>query len=340
MRRRWQMATARGVVALLGMASLRGGEAQAQVVSGTASGEALSDHDRSEAGLSPDAAAETLFQAGRLEMDSGEFARACAKFRKSQELDPSPGTLLNLARCEERRQHLATAWGYYLAAARLARIQNRQVIVDEALARSLALEPLLSYVAFQTEDAAPQMSIQVGNAKLDEAALATALPIDEGEHVIVVEAPGRQSRRLRFVVARASRVRVRIPPLVPLEKTFAETERSMSPAPPTRILPSVLIGTGALLATGGVATGIGAKVRYDEAQAVCPNRVDCGEAALRARDQAGVLADISTVLLPLGVGVAVTGFVLWFLDTPVEASARRGVEVLPGLASLEIRGVF
>src|SRR5262249_39232692 len=47
-------------------------------------------------------AAEGLFDAGRKLMADGRFAEACEKFRKSEELDPAGGTLLNLGGCYER----------------------------------------------------------------------------------------------------------------------------------------------------------------------------------------------------------------------------------------------
>ncbi|NOU28880.1 MAG: hypothetical protein HOO96_13330, partial [Polyangiaceae bacterium] len=46
--------------------------------------------------------AETLFREGRKALEAGDYAVACAKFAESQRIEPAPGTLLNLAGCEER----------------------------------------------------------------------------------------------------------------------------------------------------------------------------------------------------------------------------------------------
>src|SRR5436190_14534460 len=54
--------------------------------------------------------AESLFRQAREEMKRGEAAAACPKFEESYRLDPSIGTLLNLALCEEALGHSATAW--------------------------------------------------------------------------------------------------------------------------------------------------------------------------------------------------------------------------------------
>ena len=47
--------------------------------------------------------AEMLFREGRHAADMGNFALACEKFEASHKVQPAPGTLLNLADCEESR---------------------------------------------------------------------------------------------------------------------------------------------------------------------------------------------------------------------------------------------
>ena len=47
-------------------------------------------------------AAEALFEDGRRLVAAGSFTEACPKFADSERLDPSPGTLLNLASCYEK----------------------------------------------------------------------------------------------------------------------------------------------------------------------------------------------------------------------------------------------
>src|SRR5947209_4053467 len=59
-------------------------------------------------------AAEALFRNGRARMEAGDVAGACPKFAESLRLDYAPGSLLNLAACEEELGRLATAWQHYV----------------------------------------------------------------------------------------------------------------------------------------------------------------------------------------------------------------------------------
>src|SRR6185295_4211554 len=55
-------------------------------------------------------AAEALFLRGRTEMKDGRFPAACESFSRSFQLDPAPGTALNLSLCEEKLGKVASAW--------------------------------------------------------------------------------------------------------------------------------------------------------------------------------------------------------------------------------------
>src|SRR5580692_11189003 len=62
------------------------------------------------------AVADALFRKGREAAEKGDWATACPKFAESQRLDPAPGTLLNLADCEEHLGQLASAYEHFKTA--------------------------------------------------------------------------------------------------------------------------------------------------------------------------------------------------------------------------------
>src|SRR5262245_45677325 len=107
------------------------------------SGIAAAQSERSDA-----AAAEALFREGRAAADAGNHEKACKKFAESNRLDPAPGTVFNLADCEEKLGHVATAWTLFREVTqKLPSSDERHRI---AMARATALEPRL-----------PKLSIRV-----------------------------------------------------------------------------------------------------------------------------------------------------------------------------------
>src|SRR5215831_7829437 len=71
------------------------------------------------------ALATVLFREGRALVASGKIAEACDKFEESQRLDPSGGTILNLALCHEMLGQLARSWSEFNEAGALARKEGR-----------------------------------------------------------------------------------------------------------------------------------------------------------------------------------------------------------------------
>src|SRR6185369_2421775 len=110
----------------------------------------------------------------RAAMDRADFTAACEQFRASDKLDAAVGTELNLADCEEKRGHLASAWELYRTAAE--KLSER----DERLA----------FARSRIQAGAPQEStVRDGDVELG-AVLGVALPMDPGPHTLVVSAPG------------------------------------------------------------------------------------------------------------------------------------------------------
>ena len=83
--------------------------------------------------------ATALFQEGRALMAAGRIDAACPALEQSQRLDPSGGTLLNLALCRERAGELARALTAFNQAAAVAHGEGRADREAEATTRAQAI---------------------------------------------------------------------------------------------------------------------------------------------------------------------------------------------------------
>lgn len=137
--------------------------------------------------------AQSLFEEGRKLLQAGKIAEACASFESSQKLDPAVTTLLNLADCREQNHQLATAWGTFTDANRMARAANNDKLARVASNHAQKLAPRLSKltVNIPTDRQVPGLEILRDNEPINPAGWNHALPIDGGTYTITARAPGR-----------------------------------------------------------------------------------------------------------------------------------------------------
>jgi hypothetical protein len=298
-------------------------------------------------------AAEALFREGRALLDRGELASACEKLEASNALDPSAGTLLNLAACRLKQGKTATAWSHFLAAERIAQTQNRREQAVEAKRRAAELEPNLSTLTLSAPGAPPGLRVSRAGEPLPAASFGVPVPIDPGPVLIEASAPGYEVARLEVSIsASGARHALVIPPLRKLSVALpapsvasasqATARENASQETRGEALPWTIggVGAGALVA-GGV---LGALALSSDSKVVdiCQNghgsREDCTDIKQRRDGQA--LA--STVCVGVGViGVAVAA--IWLLTgrsgRPPSAWSYQG-EVTRASARLQLRVGF
>ena len=138
------------------------------------------------------AQAQSLFDEGRKLLAAGKLPQACAAFESSQKLDPAVTTLLNLADCREQNHQLATAWGLFVDANRLARTANNDKLAKVASNHAHKLEPRLSKlaIAVPADSQLAGLEVRRDNELVLSAAWNHALPIDGGTYTITASAPG------------------------------------------------------------------------------------------------------------------------------------------------------
>ncbi|MCC6214607.1 MAG: hypothetical protein IT376_07045 [Polyangiaceae bacterium] len=261
------------------------------------------------------AAAEALFQQGRAAMDRGDYVAACPKFRESNRLDPAPGTVFNLADCEERVGRLATAWTLFQEVAqKLPPSDPRHGV---AKGRADALSPRLPRLTVRL--AAPDSSgvvVRRDGVVLRAASLDVPLPVDPGEHELSVEAPGRVRRLVKIDVGEGASETVTLELGAPVDAGGDERPPGSRPGRPDAgsagapTLAWVAGGIGiAGLVLGGVA-GLATLDAKSSADAECPAK-RCSPEGYAAVEDGRTFATLSTVGFVVGaVGVGV-GAYLW-----------------------------
>jgi len=175
--------------------------------------------------------AEHLFEEGLGAMKKQDYKAACDAFAGSNEADPSPGTQINLALCNERQGKLASAWGWYRTAAGLAEQRGQKERADLARAEAAKLEPKLHKLVIAIKPPLPEgLTVTRDGATVPSAVIGKEVPVDPGEHTIEVSAKGKQPFRQKVVVPAGPGVdRLEVPALADAKDDKPAT--TVAPAP-------------------------------------------------------------------------------------------------------------
>lgn len=264
------------------------------------------------------ALAEALFREGRELLEQGRTEEACKKLAESQRLDPSSGTLLNLAHCHETLGRVATAWAQYLEAARLARSQRipERAQAAEDLARQL--EPRVPRLSIRLVSPVAGLEVRLDGTELSQAVVGSALPVDPGAHTVLVTAPDHEDFATDVTVNEGDKqALVEVPPLrrhAPEPRPpVAPQDATVDQAPrPTSSLPPGFWVTGAVTlgAVGvGSAFGVLSLRSYSDADSLCPSHTGCDTDAMSARDRANGQANVSNAAFGTAIlAAALTGY--------------------------------
>lgn len=234
------------------------------------------------------AAAEALFRRARDAIRLNDYATACPLFAESQRLDPSVGTLMNLAACDEQLGELAEAWErWHEAIEQLQRAGDSRL--QTARDRADALEKRLPRLTVRVNGAAQAMQVTRDEVELGPPSWGLALPVDPGRHRVVLAVAGRAVDEKTVDVAEGGSVVVMLSPASRASEASSATQHSGGPAlspPSTRHLPpSVAFGalaiSGAALVTAIVS---GVVILHDHAVtgAQCAADGGCSPSGLAA----------------------------------------------------------
>lgn len=302
-------------------------------------------------------AAEALFEQGRSLVADGKYAEACPRFADSQRLDPSPGTLLNLANCYEKLGRTATAWATYREAASAANAAGRADYVTSAERHADALVPHLAKLTMNVGQPVDGLLIERDGVEVARAEWGVPIPIDSGSHTLEASAPGYKPWSSSVAVPQdGAQVTATVPaleaapatpapppPAAPAQPPAPATGSSPVPPPPDtsvgssqRLLGIVIGGVGVLGLGTSAVFAVLAKNKYNDSLQNCGNNPDvCTQAGVSQRNDALTFGNVSSVAFGVGAAALVGGAVLWFTAprAPAASPAAARIGVAPMVAS-------
>ena len=271
--------------------------------------------------------ADEAFARGRTLMKEKKYAEACAAFEQSYQLDPSFGTLFNLADCEVDLGKLASAWDHYRELGRTDTNADRRAM-SQQLAKGLASR--VAKLVVTLPERPPQASLSIDGKSASEL-VGIETPVDPGAHEIEVTAPGFTTWHETVTVAREGVVSNVVVRLVTVGAPPVEVHAA-NPAPASRRFYGqiAVIGGGAFVAGGLVVGGL-AYSQWQHAQSCtgCDRGAESHSAIIRG--------DVSTGLVIAGAIVAAAGGYLWRTSS---ISAEVTASVARGSAGLAVLGSF
>lgn len=291
-----------------------------------------------------------LFDAARENVARGDLGQACRQFDASERLDPQLGTKMHLADCYERQGKLASAWLHFRAAEMLAaeRIAGGAVEPREKVARLRAarLESRLPRLRLIIATPQPELVVKLDGHTIPSRSWGTTAPIDPGEHLLHVSAPGHNAWQRSFTIAEQQHQELKVPALIPAidlgppppAKTAPQPKpvdtASAAPALTTlRIVAYTLAGAGLIAAGTGIAFGLATQAKLSKRDALCPDDVCRDRAQIEQVDRltldARGTATTANALM-IGGGVALAAGVSWVLLGPTSSEAQ--LSLLPSLS--------
>jgi hypothetical protein len=255
-------------------------------------------------------AAEVLFRAGRDAAKRGDHAEACRKFRESNRLEPSVGTELNLAMCEEQLGNLLRAWQLFkMVAEKLAPHDDRQAMVGQHLA---TLDERLPRITLKASSPLPEdTEISQGGTRLSVSSLGVAIPVDVGEKVITVSAPNHETSTYRVQVREGQRVELVVGLRRSAPRAAAKPGALEAESGGSKTWGILALGVGASGLAVGAVTGVGVLEAKSQMNDDCDPDGACSQIGLDAAGRGETLAVVSTVSFALGaVCAAAGGFLL------------------------------
>ncbi len=277
---------------------------------------------------------------------------ACEKFRKSQDLEPAVGTLLNIAICEEKLGQLVESLRHFREVlGKLPASDDRRPIAKQNADELEARVPRLSVRLDKSVPAGAR--VLRDSSPLSPEQLSQPLRLDPGTYHFHVEATGHQPARLKVVLVEKQRRELTLTPgpkLEPATTTAASSTPKQpvpTPAKPVAAEPAHsdldplaygAIGVGIAGLVTAASTGLLALGQSQIVDDECNADKQCSQRGLEAGARGRTLSVIS--LVSLAVGVVGVGAGTYLVVSANGAGATTTPETSAGRWALSFTGTF
>jgi hypothetical protein len=291
--------------------------------------------------------ADTAFDEGRELFEQGRFKDACDKFELSMQLDPSPGTLLNLGNCYEPQGDLLRALSTFEQALNDAQHttdkKRRQVWSNASKERIASLTQRIPELSI--DGAEPGSSVLLDGQPFQR--LGESLRQNPGHHQLEVSAPGKRTYIKAFELPEGQRLGIHLPPLereapvVAAPAPLAASTPPVEPSPERRFgfWPYVAGGSGAALIGTSVITGLMASSKAKRLEQECSGKT-CDPSLESVKNSAASLAVATDVLWISGAVILGAGVTLFVLDHRKSESAAVQAGCFGAGCGLQASGSF
>ncbi len=188
--------------------------------------------------VSEQEAADALFEEGIRLRNAGDHAAACARFVKSQAIEPALGTLQNIGMCLEQQNKLIAALGKFrelLDGAEEAKDRDRIRVAQASLSKLRRIVPTL-LISVSDDSDIPGLEILVNGQLMRAALLGVSTPVNPGSYAVSARAP-RHERWTKTVVLKPKQsANIFVPKLVSAnEATSTKHGPAVRPPPPVAV---------------------------------------------------------------------------------------------------------
>ena len=264
--------------------------------------------------------ADALFAEGRDLLEKGKFPEACAKLARSAELSPAVGTLTNVGYCNEQIGKFRSAMNAYAEAEALATAVGDQKRAAFAKERFAAVEPRAPKLVLRLTPPEPRdLTLKRNGVAMPKTDLDRQVAVDPQDYGLEASAPGFVTWKSTVVVrGDGALVTVVVPPL---EHEAAQVAAVRAETFTLRRVAAVGLGALSMFALGGgVAVGLAAKSRYDDASSHCDG-AGCDATGASIQSGAAAQGNVATALIVLGILSGGGAVYLWLTGAPASRGA-------------------